>query len=352
MDNWPEIRAWRRATRERLVAERLALDSPARAVATEAVDRHLIAARDSLPLACVGYYWPFRGEIDLHATVARLVAGGGRAALPVVVEKGAPLVFRGWRPGEALARGVWDIPVPAAGPVLTPSLLLVPLVGFDAAGYRLGYGGGFYDRTLAALAPRPLAIGIGHARARLESICPQPHDIPMDRILTEEGWFDVEGPRAPASSPCGMGEAPAGYMGFLEPVELLGLLDDLIAAERAGARAVAAMVKEAAPGPVRELLAAVVTDEARFVGMLAHHAQRLGGVPTAATGDFLGKVLALDAPDARLALLNRGQAWVARRLRESLPRIADPALARDLRAMLAVHERNLEACTRVLDAGT
>jgi 5-formyltetrahydrofolate cyclo-ligase len=75
--------------------------------------------------------------------------------------------------------------VPADSPVLTPDLLLVPLVGFDPAGYRLGYGGGYYDRTLAAIQPRPLAIGIGFEQQALATIHPQPHDIPMDYIVTE-----------------------------------------------------------------------------------------------------------------------------------------------------------------------
>jgi 5-formyltetrahydrofolate cyclo-ligase len=91
-----------------------------------------------------------------------------------------------------MERGIWDIPVPKPGKPVLPTLLFVPLVGFDDAGYRLGHGGGYYDRTLAALSPRPAAIGVGYAATRLETIHPQPHDIPMDAIATEAGmtWFD------------------------------------------------------------------------------------------------------------------------------------------------------------------
>ena len=88
-----------------------------------------------------------------------------------------------------MSRGVWNIPVPGERTLVQPNLLLVPLVGFDAAGYRLGYGGGYYDRTLAAMSPRPLTIGVGFAMGRLNSIYPQPHDIPMDAIVTEDAFL-------------------------------------------------------------------------------------------------------------------------------------------------------------------
>ena len=335
----------------------MALPKAARDAAQAVVTRCLLECAGELPLRRVGYYWPFKGEPDLHALIEQFVARGATAALPVVVEKGAPMVFRTWAPGQPLAHGIWNIPVPAQGEEVVPTLLLVPLVGFDAAGYRLGYGGGYYDRTLAGLVPKPLTIGIGYAATLLDTIHPQPHDVPMDRVLTDEGWFDLSRTAAAAtretrpvaSSPCQMAEAPASYMGYLERDEILALLNELLRAERAGARGVAAMVKQAA-GAAAELLPAVVRDEAGFVGMLSRHVTQLGGEPTAATGDFLAKLLAIDGFTARLALLNRGQAWVARRLRAAIPRIAEPALARDLRAMLDVHERNIEACERLIAA--
>jgi 5-formyltetrahydrofolate cyclo-ligase len=95
-------------------------------------------------------------------------------------------MFREWTPGAPMAPGIWNIPVPAEGETLSPTVLLAPLVGFDGCGYRLGYGGGYYDRTLAAAMPRPLAIGVGFEASRLETIHPQPHDIPMDLIVTEQ----------------------------------------------------------------------------------------------------------------------------------------------------------------------
>ena len=110
---------------------------------------------------------------------------GSRLALPVIVEREQPLVFREWSPGSLMTQGVWNVPMPESGEAVLPDLLVVPLVGFDAQGYRLGYGGGFYDRTIAAMPAKPRTIGVGFELGRLETIYPQPHDIPLERIITE-----------------------------------------------------------------------------------------------------------------------------------------------------------------------
>lgn len=180
------VSAWRRALRERLLAEREALGPRVRQRASRKVVALLSEDLPALHRETVALYWPFRGELDL-----RTLAGDARTcALPVVVARGAPLVFRRWRPGMRLARGVWNIPIPADGEAVVPDVVIAPLVGFDAGGYRLGYGGGYYDRTLAALQPRPLVIGVGFDAAALETIDPQPHDVPMDLIVTESGVRD------------------------------------------------------------------------------------------------------------------------------------------------------------------
>ena len=150
--------------------------------------------RDCVPEltgGCVGFYWPFKGELDLRDLVCGHIENGAKAALPVVVERAQPLEFWSWRPHMRLHRGIWNIPIPAERHPVDPTALLVPLLGFDKAGYRLGYGGGFYDRTLAAMTPRPLTIGVGLELGRLETIHPQSHDIPMDAIVTDAGiaWF-------------------------------------------------------------------------------------------------------------------------------------------------------------------
>jgi 5,10-methenyltetrahydrofolate synthetase len=141
------------------------------------------------PRAVIGLYWPFRGELDLRDWMTDLAGQGARIALPVVVAKGEPLVFREWRPGYRMERGVWNIPIPAADRPLVPEIVISPVVGADRAGYRLGYGGGFYDRTLASLPHRALTIGVGHPVAEIETICPQPHDVPLDWIiLGDKQW--------------------------------------------------------------------------------------------------------------------------------------------------------------------
>ena len=182
-----EVRAWRRAERARLVAERLALPAERRRAARERVRALLAAEVPELRRATVGFYWPFRGEIDLVGLVRGLVDRGARAALPAVLEEEPRLEFRRWEPGAAMRPGLWDIPVPAAAEPVEPDCLLVPLVGFDGEGHRLGYGGGYYDRTLAAMPRRPLALGVGHAFQRLPTIRPQPFDVPMDAVVIEDG---------------------------------------------------------------------------------------------------------------------------------------------------------------------
>jgi 5-formyltetrahydrofolate cyclo-ligase len=107
-----------------------------------------------------------------------------RVALPVALALGQPVVFREWRPHAHLARGLWNIPYPADGPEVVPNIVVAPLVGFDGECYRLGYGGGFFDRTLGLRYPKAVAIGIGYSSAALRTIFPKPHDIPMDWIVT------------------------------------------------------------------------------------------------------------------------------------------------------------------------
>lgn len=195
-----DVARWRRAERVRLRAARDALsvaDRQAAGVALSAHLRHLLAQQLSGAVGLtLSAYWPIKGEPDLRDLMADLHGRGVTLALPVVEVKAAPMVFRRWMPGMAMVRGDWNIPVPPPdAETLTPDIALAPLVGWDGAGFRLGYGGGYFDRTLAALSPRPFTIGIGLQSARLATIFPQPHDIAMDVILTEAGvQFHREGP--------------------------------------------------------------------------------------------------------------------------------------------------------------
>lgn len=179
------LKPWRKAERERLIAARLALPADVRtthaAIIAENLDERLGDAGGKV----IAIYWPFRGEPDLRGWAGKMSDQGATIALPVVVEKAAPLVFRSWKAGEKLEKGVWNIPIPAEGAEVVPDVVISPVVGFDGGNFRLGYGGGFYDRTLAALARRPVVIGVGYELQRIATIHPQPHDIAMDVVLTE-----------------------------------------------------------------------------------------------------------------------------------------------------------------------
>ena len=180
----------RAALRRQLVERRLALSPQRHAELSAAVCAQL--AQHFAPLAAqrVAFCWPVKNEADLLPLIADwIVAGdpGFMALLPVVVDAGRALAFRAWRPGDPLVADRYGIPTPTHGDFVAPQALLLPVNGFDSAGYRLGYGGGFFDRTLAALDPPPLAIGVGFELSRVDSIDPQPHDQRLDAMVTEAG---------------------------------------------------------------------------------------------------------------------------------------------------------------------
>jgi len=189
VQDWEEVRLWRKAKRAVLIERRLAMPAAERAAHNEAITAALIQVLSSFSAALIGFFWPFKGEYDPRPFVRSLHAKGTRLALPVVVEKAKPLIFREWWPGMAMTSGIWNIPVPATGEAVEPDVLLVPMIGFDRQAFRLGYGGGYYDRTLGALPTRPRTVGIGFGLSQIATIHPQPHDIPMDLVVTERGLF-------------------------------------------------------------------------------------------------------------------------------------------------------------------
>ncbi|RWP20966.1 MAG: 5-formyltetrahydrofolate cyclo-ligase [Mesorhizobium sp.] len=183
--DWNDVKRWRKAERERLIAARLAVPADVRTAMSQRIGESLDAVIGDIAGRMVSLYWPFRGEPDLRAWIASVNERGGRTALPVVVEKARPLIFRAYAPGDRLEKGVWNIPIPAGGDPVLPDIVISPVVGIDPRQYRLGYGGGFFDRTLAAMPFKPLVIGVGYELQRIATIYPQPHDIPMDRVVTE-----------------------------------------------------------------------------------------------------------------------------------------------------------------------
>ncbi|MCK6452254.1 MAG: 5-formyltetrahydrofolate cyclo-ligase [Alphaproteobacteria bacterium] len=149
------------------------------------------------PGAVVSAFWPMGDEIDVRPLLERLDALGYRCSLPVTVGRGKPLVFRRWSPGLALVPGGFGTSVPPEDqPLATPDLLIVPLLAFDRQGYRLGYGGGFYDRTLEALraAGRPhLAVGVGYAGQEVARVPHHEGDQRLDWVVTERDAFRAAG---------------------------------------------------------------------------------------------------------------------------------------------------------------
>jgi len=181
---------WRRALRRQALARRVALSAEECAQHSRAVCAHLQQHFPQLAALRVGFCWPMKNEPDLRPLLETWFATGSASyapLLPVVVAADSPLSFRAWTPGMPLDVDRYGIPTPASGDFLVPQALLIPLVAFDDAGFRLGYGGGYFDRTLTALQPRPLAIGIGFELCRVDTIHPEPHDARLDAIVTEAG---------------------------------------------------------------------------------------------------------------------------------------------------------------------
>jgi 5,10-methenyltetrahydrofolate synthetase len=183
----PELASRRKAERATLIARRLAAPAADHANWSARIEAALREGFALLEGLTVGFCWPYQGEFDARPFVRDLRRRGARAALPVVVAKGAPLEFREWWPGVAMLNGVYGLPVPDGTAVVRPEALLIPAVGIGASGDRLGYGGGFFDRTLAALHPKPLAVALAFELSRIETTVPQPHDVLMDFVVTETG---------------------------------------------------------------------------------------------------------------------------------------------------------------------
>jgi 5-formyltetrahydrofolate cyclo-ligase len=189
------LKTWRKSQRERLISERAALDRSTLEKMRQRIDAYLERSFPGLAGRRVAFCWPIMNEYDARHVAKTLRERGALTALPVVVALKQPLVFREWHPGVELAKGALDIPFPVDSSEVQPDAVLLPMNGWDAKGYRLGYGAGFFDRTLASLAKRPVVIGIAYEQARLDTIHPQPWDIPVDYLVTERGVYrrDPEG---------------------------------------------------------------------------------------------------------------------------------------------------------------
>jgi 5-formyltetrahydrofolate cyclo-ligase len=180
----PDTTSIKSGLRRQLLANRHAIAAEVRQAWDNAIGERVLAWWRANTAVTLGIYWPIRDEPDLRPVYDELARQGVQLALPVVVERDAPLHFAAWKPGDGLVRDAHGVPVPQqASTPLHPDALLVPCVGFNADHIRLGYGGGFYDRTLAVNS-RPLAVGIAYAGS-LVDFPSESHDIPLDDVITE-----------------------------------------------------------------------------------------------------------------------------------------------------------------------
>jgi 5-formyltetrahydrofolate cyclo-ligase len=217
-----DVKSWRKAERARLLAARGQLDAATRARYRQRIDGHLRRSFPGLAGATLAFCWPIRGEYDARGFAQTLRERGAVTALPVIVAPRQPLVFREWHPGVALDSGPLGIPYPVGSELVVPTVALLPMIGWDEAGHRLGYGGGYFDRTLARLAPKPVVIGVSYELAKIKTIRPQSWDVPMDWVVTERGVYrrDPEGLAflgEPASGEPGSLASPVCYAAELDP---------------------------------------------------------------------------------------------------------------------------------------
>ena len=192
----PARSAQKAAWRKKLVAERLRLED--RLARNEALQRVMRVGLVERAATVIGAYWPITGEFDPLPALFRWQEAGMEAdaaaasrrrmiGLPVINKEDKTLAFHRWYPGCEMEEDAYGIPKPKATELVQPTLLFVPCVGYGPGGYRLGYGGGFYDRTLAALSPRPFTVGLGYTSAFLPELEPESHDLPLDAILNDNG---------------------------------------------------------------------------------------------------------------------------------------------------------------------
>jgi 5,10-methenyltetrahydrofolate synthetase len=171
-------------------------DARSQPAANDALGVRLRALLERLAPCTVGFYWPLAGEFDARPAVLawRDDAAGRQAALPVIKEQRTPLEFHAWDEDTPMREGHHRIPEPTSGVIVVPDVLLIPCVGFDSRLYRLGYGGGYYDRTLAAWPTDalPVTIGIAYEACKIDALPTEGHDLAMQWVVTEDATYAAE----------------------------------------------------------------------------------------------------------------------------------------------------------------
>jgi 5-formyltetrahydrofolate cyclo-ligase len=179
--------AIRTALRKQCLRARESLSTAEHALLSARIEQNLAAELGQHPRGRIAFCWPYRAEFDARPLIVKLLDAGWQACLPVVGDEIGPMHFRNWIPSTPMYADRHGIHTPQSGEELVPDLILLPFNAMDARGYRLGYGAGYFDRTLAAMQPRPFVIGVGFAVGVVASVEPQPHDIPVNCRVTETG---------------------------------------------------------------------------------------------------------------------------------------------------------------------
>ena len=199
MHDW---QTWRKQQRTHLVDCRRAVNKNDHYAWSQAITTLLQQGFPELCNKNIGIYWPIRGEFDPRPVGIHFQHQGATLALPEVANKHTPLCFQKWWANAPMKKGAYGIPTPENTGQVAVDVIMVPMLGFDSQGYRLGYGSGYFDRTLAVIKPRPLVIGIAFEVSRIASVDPQPHDIPMDFVVTEANIYrNIESKLTPIDPP-------------------------------------------------------------------------------------------------------------------------------------------------------
>lgn len=178
-----DVAVFRSAERKRLYAMRKMQAVDARQSKAKELAGKLDVALGDVKNKTIGVYWPIRGELDLREWMTTCSNKGASIALPVIVCKNCPIEFHKWHPACKMKAGTWNIPIPAESEAVIPDIVVVPLLGVDEKQFRLGNGGGYYDRTLAVLSQDTVTIGVGQEFAKMKTIFPMPWDIPMKQVI-------------------------------------------------------------------------------------------------------------------------------------------------------------------------
>lgn len=183
---------WKKSQRKQLISARENIPEKTHWEWSQAISGFLRQELLKPQKMIIGIYCPIRGEYDPRPIAQHLIQHGATLALPEIIDKDTSLCFREWLPGTPMRNAAYGIPIPVGTRIVRLDAVIIPMVGFDHQGYRLGYGSGYFDRTLASYQRQPLSLGVAFEMQRLKNVYPQPHDIAMHYVITEVDIFQTK----------------------------------------------------------------------------------------------------------------------------------------------------------------